>query len=199
MSDVRILREDASQFGSAGESFPCRGVSAGAAPLEVLFFKRPCENIRGSTKNHPCADRCRTSNPRRGVRGERGLAPGYCAGSMIEAPKLALTSAKPTLIRPPIRYQGADVRTLREDVSQIGGAGESFPCRGVSAGAAPLKVLILFFKRPCEDSTQTTKIHPCTVRRGIANPRRGMIPLHPAIKAREFSDDRHAPHEVELF
>ncbi|MDR0378793.1 MAG: hypothetical protein LBI62_02410 [Candidatus Accumulibacter sp.] len=30
-----------------------------------------------------------------------------------------------------IRCQETEVRVLREDVSQIEGAGESFPCRGV--------------------------------------------------------------------
>jgi hypothetical protein len=53
-----------------------------------------------------------------------------------------------------------DVRILREDVSQIAGAGESFPCRGVSTGAAPLKVLILTFKRPCEETKGSTEDSP---------------------------------------
>jgi hypothetical protein len=35
----------------AGESFPCRGVSTGAAPLKVLVFQRPCEDTIGSAKD----------------------------------------------------------------------------------------------------------------------------------------------------
>jgi hypothetical protein len=67
------------KIAGAGESFPCRGVSTGAAPLKVLvltlFFKRPCEDIKGSTKDSPPETRRGTTNPRRGVRGERGQRP----------------------------------------------------------------------------------------------------------------------------
>jgi hypothetical protein len=50
-------------------------------------------------------------------------------------------------------------RMSRSSGNTLRGAGESFPCRGVSTGAAPLKVLflILFFKRPCEDTIGSTK------------------------------------------
>jgi hypothetical protein len=52
------------------------------------------------------------------------------------------------------------------------GAGESFPCRGRLRGQRPLKVL--FFQRPCETSTQTTKNHLSATRRGTENSRRGV-------------------------
>jgi hypothetical protein len=81
----------------AGESFPCRGVSTGAAPLKVLFFKRPCEDTTRSEEDCSHADRRGSADPRRGVGGRGGSAPYSRANAKIGAPKLALASAKPTL------------------------------------------------------------------------------------------------------
>jgi hypothetical protein len=80
MTDDRISREDASQIEGAGESFPCRGVSAGAAPLKVLFltlplpFKRPCEDIKGGTKI-PLRNALRDKQSSQGRWGKRGQRP----------------------------------------------------------------------------------------------------------------------------
>jgi hypothetical protein len=81
----------------AGESFPCRGVSTGTAPLKVLILVlRPCEDTKEGTKNSPPK---RVAEPKilAGAWGERGLAPYFRENAKIGTPKLALASAKPTL------------------------------------------------------------------------------------------------------
>ncbi|MDR0380035.1 MAG: hypothetical protein LBI62_08880, partial [Candidatus Accumulibacter sp.] len=96
-SEVRVFREDASQIEGAGESFPCRGVSTGTAPLKVLILV--FTPLRGHNTEHERF----LSHGRRGppilagAWGERGLAPYFREDAKIGTPKLALASAKPTL------------------------------------------------------------------------------------------------------
>jgi hypothetical protein len=66
------------------------------------------------------------------------------------------------------------VHCFLTSVSQIEGAGESFPCRGRLRGRRPLKVLILFFKRPCEDTKGNEEVSSSTACYGTTDPRRGV-------------------------